>query len=55
VGDRIQRAQDSEALPPARRFDPAPRETPQVSQKRTEDKMGRIDKKDGAFTDLRFR
>jgi hypothetical protein len=55
VGDRIQRTQDIEALPPTRCFDPAPRETPQVPQKRTEDKMGRIDKKDSTFTGLRFR
>jgi hypothetical protein len=54
VGDRIQRAQNIEALSPARGFDPAPRETPEVTQKGTEDKMGRIHKKDRAFTGLRF-
>ena len=53
VGDRIQGAQDIEALPPARGFDPAPCETPQVPQKRAEDEMGRIDKKDRAFTGVR--
>jgi hypothetical protein len=55
VGDRIPGAQDIEALPSARRFDPTPCETPQVTQKRAEDNMSRIDKKDGAFTGVRFR
>jgi hypothetical protein len=46
VGDRIERAQDTEALPPTGRLDPAPDETPQVTEKRAEDKMRRIHKKD---------
>ena len=54
MGDRIQRAQDIEALPPARGFDPASRETPEVTQKRAEDKMGRIHKKDRSLTGFRF-
>jgi hypothetical protein len=54
VGDRIQRAQDIEALPPTRGFDPAPHETPEVTQKRAEDEMGRIHKKHRAFTGVRF-
>jgi hypothetical protein len=54
MGDSIQCAQDIEALPPARGFDPTPRETPYVTEQGAEDKMGRIHKKDGAFTRLRF-
>jgi hypothetical protein len=54
-GIAFRAAQDIEALPSARRFDPTPCETPQVTQKRAEDNMSRIDKKDGAFTGVRFR
>jgi len=54
VGDGIQRPQDIEALPPARGFDPAPRETPEVPQKCAEDEMDRIHKKDRAFAGLRL-
>jgi len=41
-------------LPPTRRFDPTPGEAPEVPKKRAEDKMRRIDKKDGTFPRLRF-
>jgi hypothetical protein len=54
VGNRIQRAQNIAALPPARGVDPAPRETPEVTQKRAEDNMGRIHPKDRSLTGLRF-
>jgi hypothetical protein len=46
VGDRMERAQDTEALPPTGRLDPTPGETPEVTEKRAEDKMRRIHKKD---------
>jgi hypothetical protein len=52
--DRIQGPQDIEALPPARGFDPAPGKTPEIPQKRAEDKMGRIHKKDRSLTGVRF-
>jgi hypothetical protein len=41
-------------LPPTRCFDPAPREAPEVSQKRAEDKMRCIHKKDRTLTSLRL-
>jgi hypothetical protein len=41
-------------LPSAGGFDPAACETPEIPQKGAKDEMGGIDKKDGAFTGLRF-
>lgn len=44
--DGMERAEHIETLPPAGRFDPTPGEAPEIPQKRTEDKMRRIHKKD---------
>jgi hypothetical protein len=50
--DGMERAEHIEPLPPAGRFDPTPGEAPEIPQKRAEDKMRRIHKKDGTLTRL---
>jgi hypothetical protein len=54
VGDRIERAQHIEVLSPTGRLDLAPNETPEVSEKRAEDKMRRLHKKDRTLTGACF-
>jgi hypothetical protein len=50
--DGMECAEHIETLPPTGRFDPTPGEAPQIPQKRAEDKMRRIHKKDGTLTRL---
>ena len=55
VRDRIQGAQDIEALASGRRLDEHPHQRPEKAQKGRQDEMGRIDKEDGVLPGLRFR
>jgi hypothetical protein len=45
--DGMERAEPMDTLPPAGRFDPPPGAAPEIPQKRAEDQMRRIHKKDG--------
>ena len=54
VRDRMERAQHVKALPPTWGFDPAPGEAPEVSQKRAEDNMRCLYKKDRPLTSVRL-
>jgi len=50
----MERPQHIEALAPTRDFDPTAGEAPEVPQKRAEDNMGSLPKKDCPLTGLRF-
>ncbi|WGZ94839.1 MAG: hypothetical protein QJT81_02280 [Candidatus Thiothrix putei] len=52
MGDCIQRTEDIVALASGRGADEQPGETPQEPQKRGQDKMGGVDKENGAFSGL---
>jgi hypothetical protein len=52
--DGMERTEHIAPLPPAGRFDPTPSEAPKIPQKRAEDNMRRLYKKDGSLTRLGF-